>query len=113
MAGLFVPSLSKTEIDGPGFVPFGEEASFDVFVTFNGEAYPADQIDQVKYLLFDALGNLVEVGQAKLIPDGQYVVTMSAETTAALAAGANKLEVAVVSISVSVPTFTAFEFVTE
>ncbi|MEW5828812.1 MAG: ABC transporter substrate-binding protein [Chloroflexota bacterium] len=107
------PKLAEAEIDGAGRVTIGAEAAFDVFVSYQGEAYPADEIDNVKYLLFGADGALIEVGEAELVADGQYVVTLSAETTGKLAAGAAKLEVAVVSKVVSVPSFAAFEFVAE
>ncbi len=107
------PMLGEVAVDGAGRVTIGAEATFDVFVTFKGEPYPADQVAEVKYLLFDATGALAEVGPAELVTDGQYLVTLSAETTAALAAGANKIEIAVVLIPVSIPAFGSFEFVTE
>ena len=44
--------------------------------------------------------------------DGKYTVTLSAEQTAKLEAGSNKIEVAVTSKAVSIPTFASFEFVT-
>jgi peptide/nickel transport system substrate-binding protein len=107
------PKLSEVEIDGAGRVSIGAEATFDVFISYEGEAYPADELVSVKYLLFGSDGTLIEVGEAELVADGQYVVTLSAETTGKLAAGAAKLEVAVVSSVVSVPSFAAFEFVAE
>ena len=67
----------------------------------------------VKYLLYGADGTIVEVATAEAVEDGLYRVTLSAETTGALAAGSNKLEVAVVAIPVSIPSFSTIEFVTE
>jgi hypothetical protein len=93
-------------------VTIGEEATYEAFVTFQGEPYASDEIKRVSYLLFDATGTLVEVGSAELVEEGVYSVTLSAETTAALEAGSNKLEMVVVPLTVSVPTFAAFEFVT-
>jgi peptide/nickel transport system substrate-binding protein len=112
-SGFGEPKLATVEIDGSARVGIGEEATFDVFVTFGGEAYPADEISSAKYLLYDATGALVEVGDATLAEDGHYTVTLSAETTGALAAGANTLEIAVAPIPASVPSFATFEFVTE
>ena len=106
------PMLAEVEMDGPGQVVIGEEATFDVYVTFEGEAYPGDEIKEVKYMLYDATGELVEIGQATLAADGQFTVVLSAEVTGALEAGANKLEVAVVPIPVAIPTFQSVEFVT-
>jgi peptide/nickel transport system substrate-binding protein len=111
-SGYGEPKVAEVEIDGAGQVAIGAEAAFDVFVTFGGEAYPADEIKQVKYLLYDATGAVVSVGEATAVADGQYSVVIPAEVTAKLAAGANKLEVAVVPLPVAIPTFQSFEFVT-
>jgi hypothetical protein len=82
-------------------------------VTFEGEPYAAADIGEVKWLLFDANGALAGTGLADPVADGQYSVTLGADVTGALAAGSNKLEVAVVSKLVSLPTLASFEFVTE
>ncbi|NTU54776.1 MAG: hypothetical protein HGA79_00825, partial [Anaerolineales bacterium] len=55
---------------------------------------------------------VVSVGEATAVADGQYSVVIPAEVTATLAAGANKIEVAVVPLPVAIPTFQSFEFVT-
>lgn len=107
------PKVADAEVDGAGRVTIGEEAMFDVFVTFEGEAYPADEIVEVKYLLFDANGNLADSGLAAAAAEGQYTVTLSADVTSKLEAGSNKLEVVVVSKATMIPTFVAFEFVTQ
>jgi peptide/nickel transport system substrate-binding protein len=106
------PMIAEVELDGPGQMTIGEETVFDVYVDFEGAAYPADDIKEVKYLLYDATGAVVEIGQAELVAEGQYSVTISAETAGALEAGANKLEVAVIPYTVAIPTFQSFEFVT-
>jgi uncharacterized surface protein with fasciclin (FAS1) repeats len=111
-AGFGTPKIAEVSVDGPGRVTIGEEATYEAFVTFQGEPYASDEIKRVSYLLFDATGTLVEVGSAELVEEGVYSVTLSAETTAALEAGSNKLEMVVVPLTVSVPTFAAFEFVT-
>jgi peptide/nickel transport system substrate-binding protein len=107
-----VAPLAVVELDGPGRVTIGQEAAFDVFVTFDGEPYPAGDIAEVKYLVFDATGALVATGAGEAVEDGYYTVTIDADTSAKLAEGSNKLEVAVVSKLVSLPTFSSFEFVT-
>jgi peptide/nickel transport system substrate-binding protein len=111
-AGFGEPKIADVEVDGPGRVTIGEEATYDAFVTFQGEPYAADEIKEVTYLLFDATGSLVDSGAAEMVEDGLYSVTLSAETTGALEAGSNKLEVVAVPLTVSVPTFAAYEFVT-
>jgi peptide/nickel transport system substrate-binding protein len=112
-SGYSEPKLAEVEIDGPGLVAAGDEVSFDVYVTFHGEDYLLSDIDNVKYLLFDATGALVEVGAAEAVSDGLFNVTLSAEQTADLESGASRLEVIVVPIVVSIPTLEAFEFVVE
>jgi len=94
-------------------VGIGEEVTFDVFVTFEGADYALNDIAEVKYLLFDATGEIAKVDVAEAVDDGYFTITLSAETTGALAAGANKLEVVVVVKPVSIPSISALEFVTE
>ncbi|MBN2047204.1 MAG: hypothetical protein JW750_05115 [Anaerolineaceae bacterium] len=107
------PKMATLEIDGAGRVTAGAPATFDVFVSFEGEAYPVDEIDQVKYLLYNSTGEIVEVGEATAVEDGYFMVELTEESTALLDAGACKLEVAVVAIPVSVPAFASFEFVVD
>ncbi len=106
------PKVADVEVDGEGRVTIGQEAVFDVFVTYEGEAYPAEEIAEVKYLLFDATGAVAGTGTAELVADGQYTVTLDADTTSKLEAGSNRLQVVVISKLVSTPTFAPFEFVT-
>jgi peptide/nickel transport system substrate-binding protein len=106
------PKLASATLDGPPQVKIGQEATFDVGVTFKGEPYPQSDIKKVLYLLYDATGAVVDTGQATAVADGQYQVVLSAETTGKLAAGADKLEIAVLPIPVLTPTFTSLDFVT-
>jgi peptide/nickel transport system substrate-binding protein len=111
-AGFGTPQIAVVEVDGPGRVTIGEEAVFDAYVTFEGEPYPSGDIKEVKYLVFDATNALVDSGTAEMVEEGLYSLTLSAEVTAALEAGSNKVEFVVVPLVVSIPTFAAFEFVT-
>lgn len=111
-AGFGEPKLATVEVDGPGSVTIGNEASFDVFVTFKDEAYPAAELGQVKFLLFNAKNELVATADAVSVSDGQYQVVLSADVTKGLEAGSNKIEVAVSPLLVSSPSFATFEFVT-
>jgi len=112
-SGFSAPKLADVAIDGPGRIVAGAEAVFDVFVSYLDEPYPSDEVTEVKYLVFNSANEIIEVGQAELAGDGYYTATLSAETTEKLGSGANKLEVAVVVIPVSIPSFGAFEFVSE
>ena len=106
------PQIATVEIDGGGRVTIGDETTFDVLVSFKDAPYSIDGISEVKYLVFDARGELVQTGAAEAVEDGLWQVTLSAEETAKLEAGANRLEVAVVPTAVSIPTFASVEFVT-
>ena len=106
------PKLADVALDGPGQVKIGDEASFDIFVTFKGAPYPQAEINQVKYLLYNAKGEVALVGLADVVADGQYKIVLPKDVTAKLEAGSNKIEIAVIPLPVSVPTFTSMEFVT-
>ncbi len=100
------------EIDGPGQVKVGDEAAYDVFVSFNGEPYALADISEVKYLVFDATGELALSGAAEALEDGLFQVLLDGDQTGQLEAGASKLQVVVVPSVVSIPTFETYEFVT-
>lgn len=103
--------LATTVLDGPGQVKVGEEAVFDVTVNFKDEAYPQAEIQRVKYILYDATGAVVTVGDAEAVGDGLYQVTLTADATSELPTGSARLEVAVVPLTVAVPSFTSLDFV--
>jgi peptide/nickel transport system substrate-binding protein len=105
------PMVPVVTVDGPAVVSIGTEAVFNVAVTFNDQPYPADKIDVVKYLVFDAAGAVVAQGDATAGAAGQYTITLAADVTAKLVAGSNKLEVVTTSLAVSIPAITDFEFV--
>jgi len=105
------PKLATTVLDGPGQVQAGSEASFDVTINFKDEPYLLSDIARVKYILYDATGSVVSVGDATPVADGQYLVTLSAGETSRLSTGSARLEVAVVPIPVAVPSFTSIDFV--
>ena len=111
-SGFTEPKLASAELDGPGQVKIGDEAIFDLFVNFGDEAYPQAEINFVKFLLYNAKGEVVTVGEATAVADGQYQVVLPADITSQLEAGSNKLEVAVAPLTVAIPTFTSIEFVT-
>jgi peptide/nickel transport system substrate-binding protein len=105
------PRLATTVLDGPGQVKVGEEAVFDATVNFKDQAYPQSEIARVKYILYNATGEVVTVGDATAVADGQYQVTLGSDVTSNLPTGSARLEVAVVPTSVAIPSFTSFDFV--
>jgi peptide/nickel transport system substrate-binding protein len=112
-SGFADPKLAELTVEGAGLVTSGAEATFDVYVDYGGAPYPSSEVAQIKYILFDATGEIVEVGEGVEAGEGYYTITLSAETTGALSAGSTKMEVIAVVIPVSIPSMTSFEFVVE
>jgi peptide/nickel transport system substrate-binding protein len=105
------PQLATTVLDGPAQVKAGEEAVCDATVTFKDEPYPQSDIQKLKYILYDASGAVVSVGDAQAVEDGHYQVTLPSDVTSKLPNGSARLEVAVVPIPVAIPSFTSLDFV--
>ena len=105
------PRIADVEIDGGSRVAAGDPALFDVFVTFDGEPYAAQDIGEVKYLAFDSEGELVDQGAAGNIADGHWQVELGSDVTQGLAEGSNRIEVVVVSNLVALPSLGSFEFI--
>jgi peptide/nickel transport system substrate-binding protein len=108
-AGFDLAPVPEVLVDGAGEVAVGAEATFDVFVDFQGEPYVNADLDMVTYLVFDATGALVMKGDADAVEDGYFTVTLD---TSDLTAGSNKLAVIAVSKNALVPVTETFEFVT-
>jgi len=108
-SGFAAPKIAVVDVTGPASVAAGEEATFDAFVTFEDAPYPAAEIDVVSYLVYDATNTLVLKGDATLVADGQYQITVD---TTGFEAGSNKVKVVVTSLLVSIPTIVDYEFVT-
>ncbi len=106
------PMIADAKLDGPAQVKIGDQATFDVTVTFQGNPYPQKDVKGVKYLLYDATGAVVASGQATAVADGHWQVVLGSDVTSKLTAGSDKIEVAVSPIPVSRPTFTSLDFVT-
>jgi peptide/nickel transport system substrate-binding protein len=104
--------IPEVLLDGSDRVTIGEEAVYDVYVDLEGEPYAMDEISLVKYLVFDATGVLVEVGEGTAVEDGYWTVTLSGDTTGKLAEGSNQLAVIVVSSRALVPVTDTLQFVT-
>ena len=77
----------------------------------DGSPYPAADIKQVKYLLYDATGAVVSTGEATAAEDGHYQVVLGSDVTSKLVAGSDKIEVAVVPIPVAIPAYASLDFV--
>lgn len=105
------PMLAVLAVSGPSTVRIGDGAAFDVRITFKGRPYPSREVEEVKFLLFDAKSALIASGQAQQAGD-IWKVVLSPQITQRLGAGSNRLEVIAVSRVVSVPSFATVSFTT-
>lgn len=105
------PKIAEVEALAPAVITIGEGAVIPVDITYKGEPYPPEEIDFVKYLLFDAEGKLVLVGEAEYLSGPTWVVTLTSEDTAKLIEGSSKLLVVVSSKVVVIPGYDEVEFV--
>jgi peptide/nickel transport system substrate-binding protein len=106
------PEVPELDLDGPMVVEAGEAATFRLAVTFEGQPYAREAIEQVQFLLFDGRGELAVRGEAEALGNGQWAIALLPEVIAALGAGANSLELAVTSQRVALPAFASHVFAT-
>ncbi len=106
------PEMATATLDGPAQLKVGDSATFDVTVTQpDGSPYKNADIKEVKYLLYDATGAVVTVGDATAAEDGHFQVVLGPDVTGKLVAGSDKVEVAVVPIPVAIPAYASLDFV--
>jgi peptide/nickel transport system substrate-binding protein len=105
--------VPEVRVDGPGSVTRGEEASFDIYVTFQAEPYAVGDIEMVKVLVFDATGMLATAGAGEAVEDGHWRAVLGPNVTGALEAGANRFTAVVVSKRAVVPITETIQFVTQ
>lgn len=105
--------VPEVVVDGPGSVTIGEEVTYDIFVTFEGEDYAVDEIGMVKYLVFDATGELAYVSEATVVGDGHWQAVLGADVTGGLEAGSNQIAAIVVSDRALLPVTEVMQFVTQ
>jgi peptide/nickel transport system substrate-binding protein len=107
------PKFGVMEVDGPDTVAVGGEGVFTASLTYEGEAYAADEIQEVKYLVFGATGELAFSGVGEVLGDGQLQVTLSGDETAMLTPGSSKVEIIAVLLPVAKPSFGSFTFIVQ
>lgn len=103
------PRLASVSVTGPRQVTAGSEAAFEIRVTEADKPYPPRDLQEVKYLLFNARNELVAQGRAQLAGE-VWRVLLGREVTSRLTPGSNRLEAVVVSRVVSVPSFASLTF---
>jgi len=111
-ASLGTPAIAEAAVDGPATVTVGQQAVFNVTITFQGAPYKNSDLAGVSYIVKDATGAIALSGDAAAVSDGSYTITLTADQTKLLVAGSNTLTAAVSSNLVALPTFAAIQFVT-
>lgn len=110
--GFDEPRIAEVEVFGPARVTAGQQAVFEVEVSFRGEPYPMDKIQEVKYIVLDAAGNVAYNGYGSAVADGLFEVVLTPEDTKQLPVGSNTIEVIVLPTLVAGATFGQHTFVT-
>jgi peptide/nickel transport system substrate-binding protein len=106
------PQIADVEVTGPRIVKIGSPAEFQVQVSFQGKPYPAKDVEFVRFMLFDGRGELVALASPEAVGDGVWQIVLDAKQTERLPLGSNRLELAVTSRIVALPSFKTFRFVT-
>jgi len=104
------PRYADISLSGPDVIAAGDVASFDVTLTFQGEAYPMTDITSVAWLIVDATGQVAADGQGELVADGAATITLPADVTAGLAEGSTTLEIVAVLVPVAKPSYGSTTF---
>ena len=105
------PKLATVELVGQPVVKIGTGAVVAVNITFKEEPYPPEEIESVKYLVFDSEGNLLLKGDAEYFSGSTWNIVLKPDDTAKFPEGAIKVEVVVVSKMVAIPVIKDIQFV--
>lgn len=112
--------IADVSVDGPESFERGATAVYTVEVTLNGEPYPAEDIVAVRYLVLDSQNTVRASGQAtETLPtgmsspirraavsaEGLWYVVLDADVTRQIPPGPTRLQIAVSSKRVVIPSF--------
>jgi peptide/nickel transport system substrate-binding protein len=110
-AFLSEPPIPQTTVSMPDNVVPGLESTFMLDITRDGEPYPNERINFVKYLVLDSAGNLLTSGEAQATAEGEWSVNLSTEETAMMTAGSYELMTFALSMDVGLPGTSETPFV--
>lgn len=106
------PQIPELSLEGPVVVAQGVLATFELAITFEGEPYPREAIQEVQFLIFDGDNRLAHRGQAEPLGGERWRVTVNPQVLQLLGQGANSLEIAVTTDRVALPAFASHAFAT-
>jgi peptide/nickel transport system substrate-binding protein len=95
----------------PGNIVPGVNASFTLELSSEGQMYPNDRIDFVKYLVIDSAGGVITDGDATAGAEGEWTITLDQSITTNMTEGTYTLLTIALSKDVALPGTleTAFE----
>jgi len=107
--------LAAAALTGPDQIKIGDQAVYNLTVTVksSGDPYKTAAIKGVKFLVYDAQGQTVFVGNGTAAggAEGTYLLLIPKDVTAKLVAGSGRIEAAAVLIPVAIPAFTSVDYV--
>ena len=86
------PRIAEVEMSGPSRVKAGDEVRFEVEISFKGEPYAVEHIQEVKFIVLDATGAVAASGIGTPVADGLFEIVLTGEQTAQLPVGSNRIE---------------------
>ena len=106
------PATPEVSVTGPDGIVLGDEAVYNIAITFDGQPYPSADIEGVYYLVVDSQNQLRFTGDAMPVntANGLWRVILDADMTGQLSPGTNRLEIVVTSEQVAVPSFAVHTF---
>jgi len=106
------PRIPAFDIAGPMIVRLDEAAIFNVDIRFDGKLYPVEDVETVRYMIFDSSGALKTSGVASVTAEDRWRIELDQTLVSSLGVGSNRLEIAVTAKPVAMPTFGSHGFAT-
>lgn len=110
-AYLTEPPIPESSMEMPESVVPGLETTFTLNLAIEGEPYPNDRMNFVKYLVLDSAGDLILSGQAETVEEGEWSIKLTGEETAKMTAGSYSLLTIALSKDVGLPDRSESPFV--
>jgi peptide/nickel transport system substrate-binding protein len=105
------PPIPTSSVEVPENVIPGLGAIINYDLSYEGEPYANDRMELAKYLVLDSLGNVITVGNAEPIAEGEWIIGLDSTETARMTAGAYNLVTIALSKDVAMPGVVETPFV--
>ena len=102
-ARLAEPPIPVSSVAVPEKIIPGLGAVINYDLVYKGEPYPNDKIELTKYMVLDSAGNLITVGEAEPVEEGEWLIGLDSTATAKMTAGAYRLVTIALSTDVAMP----------